>query len=235
MRNTGMLFYGEGNLLEHALDKAASLLNTTRDKLSANPDYLFVDYDEGKSSIGVESAARIVEKSSLLASFNDFQVCVVNHMESMTQAAQNKILKTLEESAMIVIGVCYEDGILPTVKSRMQKIHIADKKEIPADVEGIFEKISSALVSSPVDVLRHLNLVKEKDPESFYQAHRDYVGDLLTLIGNTCSSNLSREVVLRLADMRENCMSSSFTKDDFFVLLATIVCDLKKGETNVTI
>ena len=228
MRNTGMLFYGEGNLLDYALNKAAEILNTTKDLLSTNPDYLFVDYDEGKSSIGVETANIIVGKSLLMPSFGDHQVCVINHMDSMTEAAQNKLLKTLEESSMVVLGVCYEDGILPTVKSRMNKVRILDKVELSAEVATIFDKVGTALNDNPVDVFRCLNLVKEKDTDSFFQVHRNAVGELLSFIGNTCSSKLSTETVMRLGSQREYCMSSNFTKDDFFVLIATIVSDLVK-------
>ena len=228
MRNTGLLYYGEGNLLEHALDKAAEILKTTREMLISNPDYLFVDYDEGKTSIGVETANMIVEKSSLIATFGEHQVCVVNHMDSMTEAAQNKLLKTLEESSMIILGVCYEDNILPTVKSRMKKVKISDKVELPQDILDIFSSVSVALSSKSESIFECLNLVKEKDANSFFLAHREYIGALLTHIGNTCSSNLSEKTIQRLSTQREYCMSSSFTKDDFFVLIATIVLDLRK-------
>ena len=235
MRNTGTLIYGEGNLLDYALNMAAEILGTTKDLLSANPDYLFIDYDEGKSSIGVDTANIIVDKSALVATFGEHQVCVINHMDSMTEAAQNKLLKTLEESSMIIIGICYEDGILPTVKSRMRKVQLSEKVELPADVLEIFSKVSDALSSKPSDVFGCLNLVKEKDPDSFYQAHREHVGSLLTFIGNNCSSKLSTETILRLGTMREYCMSSAFTKDDFFVLIATVVNDLIKGGNNVSV
>lgn len=228
MRNTGMLFYGEGNLLDNALNKAAEMLGTTRDLLASNPDYLFVDYDEGKTSIGVETANSIIDKSSLVPTFGDFQICVINHMDSMTEAAQNKLLKTLEESSMVILGVCYENGILPTVKSRMTKVHIAGKVELPAEVTAIFDKVGVALNENPMDVLKCLNLVKEKDNESFFQVHRDAVGELLTFIGNNCSSKLSEDTIERLGSQREYCMSSNFTKDDFFVLIVTVVNDLIK-------
>lgn len=235
MRNTGLLYCGEGNLLEHALNKAAEILNTDRKALSSHPDYMYVDFDEGKSSIGVETANLIVNKASLRASFGDYQVCVINHMDSMTEAAQNKLLKTLEEALMVVIGVCYEDGILPTVKSRMQKVQLTNKKLLSDDVMNIFDKVGVALNTNPVDVLSCLNLVKEKDTESFFHAHRENVGELLSFIGNNCSSKLSEEVVLKLGSQRECCMSSSFSKDDFFVLIVTIVEDLRKGESYVTV
>lgn len=235
MRNTSILFYGEGNLLEHALNKAAQMLNTDRESLSTNPDYLYVDYDEGKTSIGVETANEIVNKSALVASFNEYQVCVVNHMDSMTEAAQNKLLKTLEESALIILGVCYENTLLPTVKSRMKKVHISDKAQLSDEVTAIFDKVLVALDDKPEELLLCLNLVKEKDTSSFYQQYRNSVGDLLSLIGNHCSSKLSEETVKRLGKQREYCMSSNFTKDDFFVLIATVVNDLKKGVINVTV
>lgn len=226
MRNTGLLLYGEGNLLDNALERATSILGTERDLLSSNPDYLFVDYDEGKSSIGVDTATMIVNKAALKPTFGEHQVCVINHMDSMTEAAQNKLLKTLEESSMIVIGVCYDGNVLPTVKSRMQKVTIFDKSDLPDDVKGILGSVQNALDNEPVKVLECLNLVKEKDTDFFFQVHREYVGELLSFIGNHCSSKISDDTVFRLATAREYCMSSSFTKDDFFTLIVTIVNNL---------
>lgn len=247
MRNTGILIYGHGNLLDIANTKAAEILNTTVELLTTNQDYMFVSYDEGKSSIGVETAGSIIAKASLKASYGEYQVCVVDHMDSMTKEAQNKLLKTLEESAMVVIGVCYEDNIIPTVKSRMKKIVVSENRELPEDVLRIFDGVIASMGSSehPESILRLLNLVKEKDPESFFAVHREYVGELISTIGScisftetkNCSSLLLEKTMPRLASHRERCMSSGYSKDDFFMLIVTVIEDLKvcKGEKNVTV
>ena len=157
MRNTGILIYGQGNLLDIANAKAAEILNTAVDLLTTNQDYMFVSYDEGKSSIGVDTAGSIVAKASLKASYGEYQVCVVDHMDSMTKEAQNKLLKTLEESAMVVIGVCYEDNIIPTVKSRMKKIVISENKELPDDVRMIFDGVIASMCGEhPEEILSML-------------------------------------------------------------------------------
>lgn len=246
MRNTGILIYGQGNLLDIANAKAAEILNTAVDLLTTNQDYMFVSYDEGKSSIGVDTAGSIVAKASLKASYGEYQVCVVDHMDSMTKEAQNKLLKTLEESAMVVIGVCYEDNIIPTVKSRMKKIVISENKELPDDVRMIFDGVIASMCGEhPEEILSMLRLVKEKDPESFFAVHREYVGELISTIGScisftetkNCSSLLLEKTMPRLASHRERCMSSGYSKDDFFMLIVTVIEDLKvcKGEKNVTV
>ncbi len=236
MRNTSMLFYGQDNLLDYVLEKAAEILNTTEEKLSVHPDFLYIEREKDKSSIGVDSANEIVSKSYLAPSFGDYQVCVINHMEAMTKEAQNKLLKTLEESSMIILGVCYEDEILPTVKSRMRRVCISEKKKIPENVKAVIDKALIAINNNPVKLFDCLNLIKEKDKNSFYQIHRDYIGYLISFIGNACSSRLSKETIERLGYYRVHCMSSVFTQNDFFVMIATVVNELLKGgDVNVAV
>ena len=246
MRNTGILIYGQGNLLDIANAKASEILNTTVYLLTTNQDYMFVSYDEGKRSIGVDTAGSIIAKASLKASYGEYQVCVVDHMDSMTKEAQNKLLKTLEESAMVVIGVCYEDNIIPTVKSRMKKIVVSENKGLPENVLMLFDGVIASMGSEhPENILSVLNLVKEKDSESFFAVHREYVGELISTIGNCiiytetndCSLLLLEKTMPRLGFHRERCMDSSYSKDDFFMLIVTVIEDLEvcKGEKNVTV
>ena len=222
---SGILYIGKkgSDVANMAYAKAAEILAVDTAQISSHPDYLFVGLDDKAKSIGVDKAALIVEKASLKPAVASNTVCVIDGMDKCTVEAQNKLLKTLEESSMIVLGICYEDNLLATVKSRMQICRAKDGT-LPNEVSELFSKVEEILDGTDYqELLRVLNLVKEKDTKSFFQTNREYVGELIALIGNKCSSKLNEEITLMLSDHRLRALGSGYSKDDFFLLIATIV------------
>lgn len=146
---TSLLLQGKEGLfmLEDALDYAARYLNI--EDCTLHPDYLYVDVPEGKKTIGVDDILPIVQKSYLKPSVAEKIVVVVNHMECMTEAAQNKLLLSLENSPyLFMIGVSYEDCLLQTVKSRMQIVRY-DAYTLDAfmtNCENTFTRVDSTLM-----------------------------------------------------------------------------------------
>ena len=58
---------------------------------------------------------------------SDIKIFIINHGETMTTQAQNKLLKTLEEppkNVFILIGATNSYAFLPTVLSRVNKVEI---------------------------------------------------------------------------------------------------------------
>ena len=220
---TGILFVGKNGqpLLEKAREVAAEHLSVSPSLLERSSDFYFVGLDADEKSIGVEKANDIVNRAALSASSGAYKVFIIDSMDKMTVAAQNKLLKTLEESDTLIIGTCYEDNLLPTVKSRMQIIRVGDKVAIPDDVKKIFDEVSACIDKGNMsEIFSVLNLVKEKDPKSFFNEHREYVKDLISLI----ASKILRPEVMRLsAEHLEKCSSASYTKDDLFVYVASLV------------
>ena len=77
--------------------------------------------------ITVEDTGKIIEEGSLRPCEGDRKVFLLMYGESMSPAAQNKLLKTLEEPeepAYIFIGTANIDSLLPTVKSRCALIEV---------------------------------------------------------------------------------------------------------------
>lgn len=102
---------------------ASFLLETEEDQLSLHPDYVFFTRREDEKTIGVDVSDEIVSRSLMLPSIAPRIVVVIDEVSTMTVQAQNKLLKLLEESSgVVIIGVAYEDTLLPTVKSRMQVV-----------------------------------------------------------------------------------------------------------------
>lgn len=92
-----------------------------------HPDLLWV---ESETSLGVKEVKTIREHLSFKPHSLDGKVVVVIGADSMTQDAQNSLLKTLEEpptEASIVLTTSSEHKLLPTILSRCQLINIEDK------------------------------------------------------------------------------------------------------------
>lgn len=84
-------------------------------------------YPENGSSVTTEDVNELIEESYLKPVESDKKIFILNHAETMTAPAQNKLLKTLEEppeNVHIVLGATNEYSILPTVKSRVKKLEI---------------------------------------------------------------------------------------------------------------
>lgn len=112
-----------GLYMEEAAEKfAASILGCTEDTLLSNSDFLLLEKPEGKNSIGVDELSPLLDFSALLP-VGRYRVCVIPDMDCLTVQAQNKLLKTLEESrTTVIVGVSNSGGerLLPTIKSRMR-------------------------------------------------------------------------------------------------------------------
>lgn len=75
--------------------------------------------------IKIEKVREIQKNLSLFPYQGKYKVLVVNNAHKMTEESQNALLKTLEEpnQTSIIILITHEEGrMLPTVKSRCQKI-----------------------------------------------------------------------------------------------------------------
>ncbi len=80
---------------------------------------------EGKQQIGIDQVRSLIERISLTSQYGGRKAVVLAPAESMTRAAANTLLKTLEEppgDALFVL-VCHRAGALPaTVRSRCQMV-----------------------------------------------------------------------------------------------------------------
>lgn len=103
------------------------------------PDATF--YPASGETVSVVDVNDLIEKSYLRPIEGDAKIFVIEKGDTMTAAAQNKLLKTLEEppaGTYILIGARSEFPILSTVKSRVKKSEISAFSD---------EKLFSALKS----------------------------------------------------------------------------------------
>lgn len=90
-------------------------------------DFLEVRVEPGKSAIGVEqirAASRFLQQTAL---YGQIKILLIERAESMTPAAANSLLKTLEEpsgNSLLLLAVAEIWRLPPTIRSRCQLINL---------------------------------------------------------------------------------------------------------------
>jgi DNA polymerase-3 subunit delta' len=126
-----VLFVGQQGAGKQTLLRsvAATVLGTTGDKLSNEPRYLEVAPSD-KSSVTIEQIRELQHFLTLKTTGKDAirRVIVILQADTMGSDAQNALLKTVEEpplDTMIFLGASQTEDLLPTIRSRVQLVHIA--------------------------------------------------------------------------------------------------------------
>lgn len=90
-----------------------------------HPDYLYVDWLDKASVISVDQIRKLSEQLSLTATYGPYRIAVINRADTMTIAAGNSLLKTLEEppGSCVMFLLADRDAALPaTIRSRCQRL-----------------------------------------------------------------------------------------------------------------
>lgn len=252
---TGLLLSGPGALTE-GKRAAAGLLKESEESLGSHPDFLFLSSSEGK--LGVDEASEIISKAQLKPAVAEHIVVLIDGMDAFNAAAQNKLLKLIEEGgAVVVIGITYGGTILPTIRSRMQEVRLEPmslteysrycrEQGLSGDTEARF--FISGGTDSPVDeeLLKIFSeagkCLKEADDKGLLRAlHLVKEKDALSfftvyrdfvpaLLSYLGHLSVSDEVKKELITGRR-ASSATYTKDDFFALMTRVIEVGKGGAT----
>lgn len=130
------IFYGDEGIgkLTFAKELAKNILKT--DNLEVCPDYKYIEKLEDKKDIVIDQIRKqIIDDVYIAPLTSNNKLYIINDAECLNTAAQNSLLKTLEEPPkyIVIILVCSNiNKILPTIKSRTNKISFTgiDSKEI---------------------------------------------------------------------------------------------------------
>ena len=129
------LFHGEDEVLNVELAKVfiASIFcgkpacfeceSCKRIAMDKNPDLLSID----KPNLQVADIENLIENVQLKPMVYDYKIVFITKADGMNEAAQNKLLKTLEEpnSKVVFVFACTNvEKLLPTIKSRMNKHYL---------------------------------------------------------------------------------------------------------------
>jgi DNA polymerase-3 subunit delta' len=91
----------------------------------SHPDHLELTPEEDRRTIGVDQVRALIGDLGLTARYAGYKVALVHPAESLTHAAANTMLKTLEEppGATLIILVAHHSTRLPaTIRSRCQML-----------------------------------------------------------------------------------------------------------------
>jgi DNA polymerase-3 subunit delta' len=97
-------------------------------KAGTHPDLHWLRIPDDRKSIGVDQVREVCEQLSMTSMRRGYRVAVIAPAEKMTHSAQNALLKTLEEPSprtVLVLVTARPSALLPTLRSRCQRIEVA--------------------------------------------------------------------------------------------------------------
>lgn len=171
-------------------------------------------YDLKKEGgIKVSDIKDLIADTSLTAVEEGHKVYVIHNAESMNEASQNKLLKTLEEpthGVIIILAVSSESNMLQTIKSRVKKIYVNvwDNQNIVKELSKIdtnAEKLELAVKFGKGNLTKAKSLINDTKFQICYN-------NMIDLLTGYTSTALTAQYINHLGK----------TKDDVVYSLAII-------------
>ncbi|KAF0134650.1 MAG: DNA polymerase III delta' subunit [Candidatus Saganbacteria bacterium] len=140
------LFFAKSLNCESQISKPCnSCLSCRKLSNSTHPDLIIIEKDG--ASIKIEQIRKLKEFMHYGPSEGTYKIVVVNNADAITSDAANSFLKMLEEppsySTYLLVSQ-KEEGLLPTIISRCQKIIFPEQSEyfISEQSKTVFEKLT---------------------------------------------------------------------------------------------
>jgi DNA polymerase-3 subunit delta' len=114
---------GEDGIGKSNMAKAIALKILGKQKDMPYPDIVCFRLESNKKSIGVEEVRNIISETNKKPFEGDKKVIIIHEMDKMTEAAQNTLLKTIEEppNGVYILILCENiESVLETIKSRCE-------------------------------------------------------------------------------------------------------------------
>lgn len=157
---------------------------------SASADYIEIKTYEGKQSIGIESARKLISWLTLKPFNSENKLSVIHEANKLTIEAQNSLLKVLEEpnpNNYIVLTLENAEGILPTVLSRCEIIKDFSMQD---DKIGNFYKLSKTDQFLLIE-----KILKGKDPSEINNKIKNLLTELAKYFENLIlSGNINKDI-----------------------------------------
>jgi DNA polymerase III subunit delta' len=127
----------------------------------SHPDFQLLAVASGKKEIGVDRVRDVKRFTQLRPVRGSVKVAVIDDAHMLTVAAQNALLKTLEEPperSLLILVANTPDALLPTVRSRCQRVQFS-----PLSNDTVTEILESSHNIAPA-VARQLAALAEGSP-----------------------------------------------------------------------
>lgn len=160
-------------MLEDAFELVSHLVNSAN--YEKHPDYMYLDIPEDKKSIGVDDVLPVIQKGYTKPVLLKKTIVIINNMDALTEAAQNKLLLSLEDSPyLFIIGISYHAKLIDTVLSRMTRIKYLplSKEAFIAHCEGNYNASDAELLYHACDGCPKLILTLGSELTLFQKLHK---------------------------------------------------------------
>ena len=117
------------------LEACGACAECTLTRAASHPDLHWLRRPEDRKTISVDQVRELAERLSMTSMRGGRRVAIVTPAQAMTVNAQNALLKTLEEPAagtLLMLVTARPSAILPTLRSRCQRIELARPDETVA-------------------------------------------------------------------------------------------------------
>jgi DNA polymerase III subunit delta' len=180
---------------EIPLDSCGNCPACRRIARGAYPDVQMIEPGE-TGSIKIEQVRAVIDQAMFRPFEGRRRVTIIAQAEALVPAAQNALLKTLEEppaSSVFILVTSRPDGLLPTVRSRCA--HLRFGRLLAADVAAVLERghgyarqgALAAAAASDGSIHQALNL----EAEEYVEARGD-AEDLLSVAGRDPRTRLEQ-------------------------------------------
>ncbi len=186
-------------------------------------------YPKDGDTINSEQINNLIEESFLKPIEGERKIFILSNAQNMNIQAQNKLLKTLEEppkNVHILMGATSEFALLPTIKSRVEKLEIA-----PFSNQKLFsvltkefddeEKLKNAIACGDGTVGRAISLYNDQNLK--------VIEDLV------CEVILDMQSSKDLLKYSVKISSSKCDLGDFLSILELVLRDMLVAKTNPTL
>ena len=141
------IFVGEDGIGKSLFAEELAVKILGKDEIKQYVDIIKLKLFKNKKSIGIEEIKYIIEEINKKPYEGDKKVVILYNSDKLTEAAQNALLKTIEEppQGSFIILLCEKlDGILDTVKSRCQiyKLNRLNSKDMKVFLNSKFPRLS---------------------------------------------------------------------------------------------
>ncbi|MFA6513922.1 MAG: AAA family ATPase [Patescibacteria group bacterium] len=162
-----------------------------------NSDLHILKSEDNKKSISIEQVRVFIKDLSLSSFLDSYKIGIIKEADSLTNEAQNAILKTLEEprdKVIVILLARSEDNLLPTILSRGQKLYFNPvKAEIIYDYLLEEHKIQRSLAKDLANIAlgRPLKAVRFLENPELYAAYLEKASVFLKFFDLNVNDRLS--------------------------------------------